>query len=787
MQPRVTAILVARNGANHLERTLEALKSQTRPPDIVVTVDCGSTDATAGLLAAFGPTHFISADADLTFGQAIATAVRVTAQPTNDNEMLWLLAQDTAPEPTALAALLAELEIAPSVAVAGPKIMEWEASDYIHEFGQSITPFGATVTLVESELDQGQHDGLSDVLAVGAAGMLVRHTVWEQLGGFDPALPVVDDSLDFCVRVRLAGYRVSVAPPARVTSAGDGVAGLNGSSRGKWRRRRLRAIRAAQLHRRMVYAPAAAVLFHWLSLVPLAIVRSIWQLLRKEPGAIVGEFAAALAVAFSGMRVANARKQFAATKKLGWGSIASLRVTSAEVRRRHALRREASLAGIRGARPEIQFFSGGGAWTVLGAAVLGVGILAPLLGAQSLSGGGLLPLDDSPAELWRSMAYGWRDTGLGFVGAADPFAAVLAILGSLTFWAPSFSLVLLYFTALPLAAFGAWMAATRLTDRGGLRAIVAILWVLAPPFLSAIASGRPTAILVHLLLPWLFFAGYSAARSWSASASAALLFAAVVACAPSLAPALLVGWLICVIISGRSIMRFIGIPLPALVLAAPLIIDQGMRGNWLALLADPGAPVQGPPASVWQLLLGFPTGELGGWLPILTNLGLPTVTGQIIVPVLLALLAVPALVALFLPGREAPPSPSSPRCWALPPRSPPRTFSSARSAARPPASGRAPGSACTGWASSAPRSSRSGTPATTPWCRPSPPRSGCSSLRRRWPRQSHSVLLSWPRARSAHFRPSLLRKPPRRPGSAPWRSCRSPTAGSSRRSCGAPA
>ena len=36
------------------------------------------------------------------------------------------------------------------------------------------------------EVDQGQHDGRSDVLAVGTAGMLVRREVWDRLGGPDP-------------------------------------------------------------------------------------------------------------------------------------------------------------------------------------------------------------------------------------------------------------------------------------------------------------------------------------------------------------------------------------------------------------------------------------------------------------------------------------------------------------------------------------------------------------------------------------------------------------------------
>jgi GT2 family glycosyltransferase len=653
MQARVTAIIVARNGAAHLQRTLEALRGQTRQPDTVVAVDCGSTDASAELLAAYGPTHFISADEDLSFGDAIKTAVRVLPEPEGDHELLWLLAQDSAPDANALQRLVAELEIAPSVAVAGPKVMEWVADDYIHDFGLSMTPYGSSVTLVESELDQEQHDALSDVLAVSAGGMLVRRTVWDHLGGFDSALPIVDDSLDFCVRVRLAGFRVSVVSAARVSSAGDGVAGPDGSSRGRALRRRARAERSAALHRRLVYAPTWTLALHWLSLVPLAFLRSIIDLLRKEPGSIIGEFAAAFSAAFLGSKVRQARHNFARTRTHPWSSISSLRVSAAEVRRRHALTREAALTGVRGDRPEIRFFSRGGAWTLLGSAALGVGIFASLLSAQTLTGGGLLPLSETVGGLWSSVGYGWRDIGLGFVGGADPFAVVLAVLGTLTFWSPSYSMVLLYLIALPVAAIGAWMAATRLTHRGSIRAGAAVLWMLSPTFLTALATGRPAAILVHLLLPWLFFAGMAAARSWSASGSAALLFAAIVACAPSLAPALLVGWLLCVVASGRRVMRFLGIPLPALALAIPLIWNQALRGNWLALLADPGVPVPTKPVPVSQLILGFPAGELGGWPQLLTRWGGDAATADLLVPLLLLPVAVLALVALLLPGARA--------------------------------------------------------------------------------------------------------------------------------------
>ncbi|MGO7983669.1 hypothetical protein ACC691_38140, partial [Rhizobium johnstonii] len=83
----------------------------------------------------------------------------------------------------------------------------------------------------------------------------------------------------------------------------------------------------------LVYAPGMAVPFHWLSLVPLAILRSFTALLGKNPGAIGAELAAAFVAAFSGISTGAALRRLARSRTLGWGVIAPLRVTPAEMRR----------------------------------------------------------------------------------------------------------------------------------------------------------------------------------------------------------------------------------------------------------------------------------------------------------------------------------------------------------------------------------------------------------------------------------------------------------------------
>lgn len=692
MQPRVTAILVARSGAEYLERTLAALAAQTRKPDVTIAVDVSSNDGSEALLAASGPAQVLSIRDGTSFGSAVSHAVQFapdaeSPDTESDAEWLWLLGHDNAPHPDALAQLLGAVERAPSVAVAGPKLMRHDRADMIAAFGETMSTFGASVSLVENELDQAQHDTRDDVLGVAAVGMLVRRSLWKRLGGFDPGLPSIDASLDFSVRARLAGYRVVMVPGARVASIGGPEAfGSRTSGRGAVSaRRRFRIARAAQLHRRLVYSPAWAVVLHWLSLVPLAIARSIGDLVGKRPGAIGGEFRAAFGTAFAG-RIGVARRNLRHTRKLGWAAIGALRMPTGELRERRAQAREADLAELDGGatasdrhtgEPVAEragFVSHGGLWVVLLIGIVGVLAYGALLGAAAVSGGGLRPLAETVPELWANIGYGWREIGTGILGAADPFTSVLAVLGSLTFWSPSYSVVLVYFLSLPLSALGAWFAARRISRRPWLPVLAALLWSLAPPLLASLADGRLGAVLTHLLLPWLLSCAlaasrYRASHAWASSAAAALLFAVVAASTPSLVPALLV--LLVVLLAARpgSIHRTIGIPVPALVLFGPLIVQQVLAGNPLGLLADPGVPLaisgDGGAASGWRLALADPTGALHGWSSVFSELlaggtplpgaaasGIigPGMAAPLLVAILLAPLGVLAVLALFLPG-----------------------------------------------------------------------------------------------------------------------------------------
>lgn len=573
---------------------------------------------------------------------SFAEAVELARPRVAEGSAVWLLAHDTAPHPRALERLSGMLERSPSAAISAPKLVSSDNDREIVSLGVSMTALGRTVEMSAGELDQGQHDGIDDVLGSDVRGILIRSEVRHALRP-DPALSGADEGLDLGVRARLGGGRLVLAPGARISVSPDGPAALPSGAA-----RRAFVTRLAQLHRRLAYAPAVALVLHWLSLIPLALWRSAAHLIGKRPEAVLPEWGAAVKAMVRFGAIARSRRHIRAFRTSTWATITPLRVTSSALRRRL----DDGHGSEGGAVSELHFFSGGGAWAVLGALVVSIASFTTLLAWPAVGGGGLLPLRETVTALWSDAAWGLRGLGVDLVGPADPFAAVIAVLGSLWPAAPSFSLVLLWVGALPLAVLGGWFAATRVTDRGGLRIFAGVAWALAPTFLTALTDGRPAAVLAHLLLPWLFHAAAVAHRSWGAAGAASLLLAAVAACAPSLAPALALLWLIALGITlataqFRGAVRVLWLPVPAIAMFAPLVLWQLVHGTPVALLGDPGliwggAQAGADAAGRLALATGFPTTDLAGWL---TFGALPVAGWAPVLCAPIALLAVTAAVA----------------------------------------------------------------------------------------------------------------------------------------------
>ena len=65
------------------------------------------------------------------------------------------------------------------------------------------------------------------VSAVTAACLAVRREVFDEVGGFDEALPITLNDVDFCLRVRAQGYANLMAPHVRLVHHESASRGLD--------------------------------------------------------------------------------------------------------------------------------------------------------------------------------------------------------------------------------------------------------------------------------------------------------------------------------------------------------------------------------------------------------------------------------------------------------------------------------------------------------------------------------------------------------------------------------
>ena len=215
---RVVALVVSHDGARWLPSVIAGIHGQRTPPGRVVAVDTGSKDASAELLeSAFGADCVVRAPSSTSFPVAVRLGLEHIGDASTPDEWIWILHDDANPAPDALAQLLAAADADPEADVLGPKLREWPSLRRLLEVGVTISATGRRETGLErSEYDQGQHDDVRTALAVNTAGMLVRRSVLEELGGFDEQLAVFGNDIDFGWRTAAAGHKTIVVPSAVV-------------------------------------------------------------------------------------------------------------------------------------------------------------------------------------------------------------------------------------------------------------------------------------------------------------------------------------------------------------------------------------------------------------------------------------------------------------------------------------------------------------------------------------------------------------------------------------------
>ena len=713
--------MVAHNGGDYLPRTLAALSEQTRQVDAFIGVDTGSRDNSAALLEqAFGKANVTTFQQGRSgMGDAVKAGLAALApwqshgpdtvrqdparqepeRPAGGTEWIWLLHDDAAPAPEALAELLYAVERAPSVTVAGCKQLDWNSTRRLMDVGLSTSRWAERLTLIEAdELDQGQYDGRTDTFAVNSAGMLVRRDVWEELGGFDPALPGSGDDVDFCWRNRLAGHRVVVVPSARMFHVSQRPQALGSAS----------AARKAQVYLRLKHTVWWKVPLHAVGALLGSLFKLVLSIAVKDPGHGFSQLVATFVALGRPAAVVRGRREAARTRRIRRSVIKGLQTPRREVwaHRRsliEALGSDDPETGSARADALAEQPSGDstddfaalttsdrgwvGSGALLAVIVTAAASLVGLSGffrAEAVSGGALIPLSSKVSDIWHHATSWWIGLGAGLPGHGDPFALLLWVLGLAGGGDANSALAWLLLLAMPLSGLAAWFAAGGLTTRRRFRLVAALAWGGAPALQVALNQGRLGALIAHIMMPLLVLAllratgtvrgqgryavpepgdrrflekppvkpGLNGTPSWTAAAAAGLALAVVAAAAPSLLLPAAVVVILAGILLGRRGRTVWWALLPSAALFVPFGVSTLDRPR--ALLADPGVPLAFDAAPLWQQVLGQPLYfDADGGLSGLSVFGGSGVPWALLMAFLIGLpVLVLAAAALFVAGKR---------------------------------------------------------------------------------------------------------------------------------------
>ncbi|MDX6744612.1 glycosyltransferase family 2 protein [Actinocorallia sp. A-T 12471] len=624
----VTAVLVMHDGARWLPETLKALLSQTRRIQRLVIADTGSTDTGPAIVAGVvGPGNLLTLDRDVPFAAAVAAALKTPAAAMEVDaadavEWVWILHDDSTPAPTALENLLLQADADPNVALAGPKLRDWDDRRLLLELGVALDGQGRRFTGVDrGEFDQGQHDGVHEVMAVSTAGMLVRRDVWNHTGGLDERFGLFRDDVDFGWRVHAAGHRVIAVSDALVYHAEAAARGGRPSPVAPRRLDRRNAMWAllANLPARHAFGSLLRLLFGSLLRVTLLALAKKPMALRDEVDAVKDVVSAPLKLRAlrSGRTEGRARvyrsvrrfqPQWVTLRRLAERLGALIAPTEygldpVEAEEEHIPLRERSFGVIR------RILAHPSAVVLLVLSCVAFLAERSLLGSQGqLGGGALVPAWGSTGDLWATYWAGWHPVGLGSADASPPYLPFLAALSVLTLGKPSLAVMAVLVGCVPLAGLTAYLAAKRLiptslpagkrtarllrrsrVPASAIRVWAAIAYAVLPVVTGAIASGRVGTCVVYVLLPLIGLLGarvlreprgrVDARQARRAAWGLALLLTVAMAFVP-------LTWLLLLILGGLSYLGskiVSGIDL-AIALAVPPLL---LLPTTLQLLAHP--------------------------------------------------------------------------------------------------------------------------------------------------------------------------------------------------------
>ena len=223
--PLVSIIIVNYNGADVIIECLESLCTNLKQISYeIIVVDNASQDGSPeSIIRQFSKVILLQQPKNLGFGAANNIGVNHAR-----GEFIFFLNSDTVLINDILPTLIAKINQSPQVGIIGPKLLNSDGS-FQFSVSKEISILGEFQTLqqVKQYRNPATRSTLAQIygyeqnvdIVVGAA-MLMRRSLFKEVGGFDESFFMYFEESDLCKRVRDLGYTILYTPEANLIHLG---------------------------------------------------------------------------------------------------------------------------------------------------------------------------------------------------------------------------------------------------------------------------------------------------------------------------------------------------------------------------------------------------------------------------------------------------------------------------------------------------------------------------------------------------------------------------------------
>lgn len=221
--PRVAVIIVSWNHGRFLRETFRSLASVDYPREAwkVFLVDNASTDDTNSLareLIDWSRDSFLPLSENTGFTGGNNFAVKQAMQ--EGFEYVYLLNPDTAVQPNFLSEAIRVAESDPAIAMAQSRLMLADEPTKLNSWGNEVQFLGFSFCggyrVSADSREAVEKLVVRDIAAASGAAVLIKCAMLRLVGLFDDELFAYHEDVDLSWRMRLAGFRVVLAPESIV-------------------------------------------------------------------------------------------------------------------------------------------------------------------------------------------------------------------------------------------------------------------------------------------------------------------------------------------------------------------------------------------------------------------------------------------------------------------------------------------------------------------------------------------------------------------------------------------